>query len=37
VHFLCVHQKVKSMVLHGFDFFCSQTGQTIITDGRSSE
>jgi hypothetical protein len=25
------------MVLHGFDIFSSQTGQTIVTDGGSSE
>ena len=32
-----VYHKVKSMDFHGFDIFSPETGQTIQTDGRSSE
>ena len=32
-----VYHKVKSMDLHRFDIFFSETDQTIFSDGRSSE
>ena len=35
--FFLVYHKVKSMDLHNFDSFFSQTGQANLTDGGSSE